>query len=171
MPRSLVVAALVCSAAPLLAAPASGYTELPPNTVDDEHCIEITVGPKHEPATLCEEIQEGYWRVTRQFVSVTRAGKQVRVLDVTSKVEGSDSGDKWLDLKLRVAADGMSAATVDGVPSTVAGAQPGPTESCRVSSKWNAVGKEFGAPFGPVRKRFCRERGSYKWRGTKFVRR
>lgn len=96
---------------------AGEYIELPESDGAKQNCVSLVVGAAREEAQLCDEIDFNYWTVTRQFVRVVRAGKRVRVLDLVTKIEAVDSGDKWMELRLRIASDGMSATTLNGVPS------------------------------------------------------
>jgi hypothetical protein len=103
-------------------------------------------------------------------VRVVRAGKPVVVLDLLTKIEGFDTGVKELELRLRIAADGMSAITLPGEPSKISD-QPGPVESCDRPSEWKDAGFErtHGLPtYGELRRRLCSGRGTYKWKDGRF---
>lgn len=136
-------------------------------------CRTLVVGAAHERGTLCEEIDEGYWRVTRQVIRVDRGARAIAVLDVLTKIEGFDTGEKELQVELIVAADGMSITMVDGVPSLELGAQPGPSDTCEGPPPREArseVRRGREPTYLDLRRTFCRARGTYRWRGGRFVR-
>ena len=139
-----------------------------------ESCVRLVVGSGRENALLCDEIHDqDYWRVTHQVVRVVRAGRSVLVLDVPTKIEGQDSGDLWLELRLTVGSSGL-AASLDSVPLTLDGppaSQPGPLEDCDTAPDWNdsEVKRQAGlSTYRELRRRFCNARGPYKWNGGRF---
>lgn len=153
----------------------AGNIELPENMGDKQNCVELVVGTAREEAVLCDEIVvDGYWRVTDQVVRVVRARKSVPVLDVLTKIEGGDSGAIWLEQRVRIASNGLS-ATVDGVPITdVAPAgrqsdQPGPFEDCNHASDWKGSVIEGVPRYRDLRRRSCNALGAYKWNGRRFA--
>jgi hypothetical protein len=168
----------------------AGFSELPENnTGNDQKCVKLVVGAAEERAVLCDEVHYGYWTITHQFVRVVRGGKSVRVLDIPTKIEGFDNGAKYLELRLRIACDGMSATTIDGVPAPdagqgsdrsargqdipmgSAGPQWGPDDNCeRAPNSYDDTGRALGeTPYGVFRRRLCKARGDYRWDGDRFV--
>ena len=150
----------------------AAYVELPEST--EGHCVKLVVGTAREDAVLCAEIDDGYWRVTRQVVRVVRAGKSVALLDVLTKIEGVDSGAIFLEQRLRIASNGLS-ATLDGVPITdVSSArsgtgQPGPSEDCNHASDWEGGSIADRPRYRDLRRRSCDALGAYRWDGGRFV--
>lgn len=161
----------------------SATPNAPPRAVDagardapagSENCVKLVVGSGREDALLCDEIyDQEYWRVTHQVVRVVRAGRSVPVLDVPTRIEGQDSGDLWLELRLTVALNGL-AASLDGMPIALDGpptAQPGPLEDCDTASdlKDSEVERQAGlSAYRELRRQFCKARGTYKWNASRF---
>ncbi|HEX5061728.1 MAG TPA: hypothetical protein VFV99_20315 [Kofleriaceae bacterium] len=141
-------------------------------TPDRPNCVELVVGTAREEAVLCEETDYNYWTVTHQVVRVVRAGKTVPVLDLLTKIEAFDSGAIWLEQRLRIGADGMS-AILDGVPITDVSArhtgQPGPFEDCNHASDWKGSPIEGEPKYRDLRRQSCNALGAYQWNGGRFV--
>ena len=95
------------------------------------------------------------------------------MLDVPTRIEGQDSGDLWLELRLTVALNGL-AASLDGMPIALDGpptAQPGPLEDCDTASdlKDSEVERQAGlSAYRELRRQFCKARGTYKWNASRF---
>jgi len=117
---------------------------------------------------LCDETREGGgepppgpWVETHRVVRVVRAGKIVSVLDVTTMVQGFDSGHPRLKLQLTFSADGMSATLEDrGVLQGRSGGteEVDPSEGCKTGT-----GGEF-------LRRLCKGRGAFQWKAGRFER-
>lgn len=139
---------------------------LPRDGVDGDSCEETTVGPAREAALACDVLQEGgryeppgFWMSTHRVFRVVRAGKIVTVLDVQKMLQGFDSGWPRLVLQIELSADGKKVVVEDrGVVSGGPLAQRGPEESCTPK------------PGGDFIRRLCAGRGTYQWRGGRYVR-
>lgn len=128
-------------------------------------CVELAVGPAHEPAAQCDELEdlpvdEAYWVVVHRIVRVVRAGAIVTVLDLPVQLGDMDRlprrGEPWADLELAltIAPDGTS-ATLDGA----AAACTAPTGDPKgADARDTAI------------RRMCAARGVYGWSGAGFVR-
>ena len=133
------------------------------------HCVELVVGKAREEALLCDETREGGgepppgpWVETHRVVRVARAGKIVSVLDVTSMVQGFDSGYPRLKLQLNIAPDGMSATLED---RGVVQGRFGGNEEVDSSQGCKAATRDAEFLF-----RLCKGRGSFQWKAGRFER-
>jgi len=148
-------------------------------------CVSIIVGAARESALLCTDIEETsrghddtlvYRVVTHQIVRVVRAGKVVTVLDVRTRLESLDGAaprpgeppQGIVDLKLSITPDGLS-ATVDALdPEADCQARDAVPvvkaegEDAAQERAWAAFDREWET-------RICNGRGSYIWKGRRFV--
>jgi len=125
-------------------------------------CVEVRVGRPAERALDCKEEEPGGEPesadiAVKEVIRVVRAGKVVKVLDAWVGLENLDRpyrSPPWLALRLAVDASGRAATIVD----------PG-------DSRYACKGARRGsAEFDRWLERVCASRGTYRWRGGRFVR-
>jgi len=144
----------------------------------EESCIWLTVGPAREKASVCTEVDENLWRVTRRVMRVVRNGKRTNILDVRAKIEGFDTGHNALESRLSIATDGLS-VIVESIPAGSLAPRrrphrrPEPTEDCRTATErddYVVAIPDSGPSYGTVRDRQCADLGTYVWNGDRFAR-
>lgn len=150
-------------------------------------CVSIVVGAAHEPALQCTDIEDvstggdenSVFRViTHQIVRVVREGKVVKVLDVRTRLEpldgvaatlGQEQPSGIVDMKLTIAADGLSAIVEPLDPKTDCrrrGATHVVDDDPEIAAQlqvWVAFDDEWTT-------RICKARGRYFWKNRFFRR-
>ena len=124
-------------------------------------CVEVSVGRPAEHALDCKEEQSGGHPesadiVVTEVIRVVRGGKVVKVLEALVGMQNLDwnpGSRHWLDLRLTVDASGRTATIVEEGGTVVACKTPRGTDEF---DKWVD--------------RVCASRGTYRWRGGRFVR-
>lgn len=144
----------------------------------EESCLWLTVGPGRERASICTEIDENLWRVTRRVMRVSRNGTRETILDVSTKIEGFDTGHNALESRIRFANDGMS-VVVESLRAGSKGARypyhhvNEPVADCdarRRRSDYVEAIPDAGPSYGVLRDRQCADVGRYVWNGDRFTR-
>jgi len=124
-------------------------------------CVEVSVGRPAERALDCQEERDGGHAesadiVVSEVVRVVRGGKVVKVLEALVGMQNLDwrpGSRHWLDLHVTIAADGRSATIVEAGDTVTSCGAPRGTGAFET---WVA--------------RVCASRGTYRWRGGRFVR-
>lgn len=132
---------------------------------DSGGCVELVVGTAREAALLCDEMQEfrceegpACWVFTSSIVRVVRAGEIVPVLAVRTQVVGFDTGpgSPFVEVRLTVAANGMSARVTDSPEQR--------TDDCK------HVVTDPDKNYLAARRRVCVSRGAFRWKHNRFER-
>jgi len=143
-------------------------------------CVEIAVGTARELALVCSEVKDVsrgamatpdsvYRVVEHRIVRVVRAGSVVTVLDAEITLEPLDketvTQGYLLDLRFRVAPDGMSVTVDDHGPGAHCPSAKylNDKSSCKTGDVWTRFDCEQWF-------RMCNARGGYVWQGDRFVR-
>lgn len=128
-------------------------------------CVEVSVGRPAERALDCKEEQAGGHAKSAdiaitEVIRVVRGGKVVKVLQAWVGLDNLDKphgARPWLELRL----------TVDRSGRTVTIADPGGTlYACKRGGKSSSDDDGFDVWVDRV----CASRGTYRWRGGRFVR-
>ncbi len=123
----------------------------------------LVVGKAREPALACDEAETGGtapspgpYLATHRVIRVVRGRTIVTVLDVRTMLQGFDTGLPRIILQLELSKEGMSVRVEDrgivAVPPDAA-----PDEGCTKDTSVFA-------------RRLCAGRGTFRWRGGRFVR-
>ncbi|MEO7110608.1 MAG: hypothetical protein ABI183_09235 [Polyangiaceae bacterium] len=149
-------------------------------------CVEIAVGTLREAALVCADVKEAsrnaslpadyvYRMIDHRIVRVVRAGSVVSVLDAEITLEPLDREmgmqGNLLDLRFRLAPDGMSATLDDHGPGvSCASAQSSNAYFINKKSPEDKAGRTWALFDLELTTRMCNARGGYMWQGDHFVR-
>lgn len=171
---------------------ARGVTASPLEPWGVGNCVEQDVGKRHERALVCEEVVDAsagsrdnpvYRVVTHRVALVVRARKIVPVLDVETTIQvldaiprrigkGGVQHDAILALSVTIAGDGMSATVGDNTDPAWES-----RESCKDVHVYKPTKEdrdngmvEWNTFDNGLLRRLCSRRGTYVWKGDRFVR-
>jgi len=130
-------------------------------------CVEVVVGSPAEHALRCSEEEsiptEGADIAVREVIRVVRAGKVVKVLEAWAAVENLDLPPGSLPaikVQLTIDRSGRTATIVDADGRN----------ACRALPRLTADSTRADRAYRKSMDRVCAGRGTYRWRGGRFVR-